>query len=73
LGEYDLKNNPRAAVAELRAAVYLNPESIAAQNAYVQALRASPRASAAITDHAGVLLRTGRGGTAPGAPQNRLR
>jgi hypothetical protein len=47
LGEYDLKNNPRAAVGELRAAVYLNPESIAAQNAYVQALRAVPQASAA--------------------------
>jgi hypothetical protein len=44
LGEYDLKNNPRAAIAELRAAVYLNPESIAAQNAYVQALRAAPHA-----------------------------
>ena len=43
LGEYDLKDNPRAAVGELRAAVYLNPESIAAQNAYVQALRATPR------------------------------
>ena len=64
LGEYDLKNNPRAAIAELRAAVYLNPESIAAQNAYVQALRApvprrgSPQASAAtsqtsLTGHTG--------------------
>jgi hypothetical protein len=49
LGEYDLKNNPQAAVAELRAAVYLNPESIAAQNAYVQALRAAPQASARTT------------------------
>ncbi len=46
LGEYDLKNDPRAAVAELRAAVYLNPESIAAQNAYVQALRATANAGA---------------------------
>ncbi len=44
LGEYDLKDNPRAALAELRAAVYLNPESIAAQNAYVQALRGAPHA-----------------------------
>ena len=43
LGEYDLKSNPQAAVGELRAAVYLNPESIAAQNAYVQALRTTPR------------------------------
>jgi len=47
LGEYDLKSYPRAAVGELRAAVYLNPESIAAQNAYVQALQAVPRATAA--------------------------
>ena len=45
LGEYDLADNPRAAVGELRAAVYLNPESIAAQNAYVQALRATSSAS----------------------------
>jgi len=78
LGEYDLKSNPRAAVAELRAAVYLNPESIAAQNAYVQALRASPRASAAtgqtsLTGHADVALRTGRAGAVRDAAQNRLR
>ncbi|HEY5286637.1 MAG TPA: O-antigen ligase family protein [Solirubrobacteraceae bacterium] len=46
LGEYDLASNPRAAVGELRAAVYLDPESIAAQNVYVQALRATPQASA---------------------------
>jgi tetratricopeptide (TPR) repeat protein len=45
LGEYDLTSNPRAAVGELRAAVYLNPESIPAQNAYVRALRAVPQAS----------------------------
>ncbi len=73
LGEYDLKSNPRAAIGELRAAVYLNPESIAAQNAYVQALRASPQASAANTDYAGVALRTGRTGIVRGAAQNRLR
>jgi len=78
LGEYDLKNNPRAAVAELRAAVYLNPESIAAQNAYVQALRASPRASAAksqtsLTGHAGVALPTDHTGIVREAAQNRLR
>ncbi len=78
LGEYDMKNNPRAAVGELRAAVYLNPESIAAQNAYVQALRASPQASAAngqasLTDHVGVALRKGRTDILRGAAQNRLR
>jgi len=40
LGEYDLTNDPAAAVDELRAAVYLDPESVTAQGAYVQALRA---------------------------------
>jgi hypothetical protein len=78
LGEYDLKNNPRAAVGELRAAVYLNPESIAAQNAYVQALRATPKASAATSQtsligHAGGVLRPGRTGIVRGGAQNRLR
>jgi hypothetical protein len=78
LGEYDLKNNPRAAAGELRAAVYLNPESIAAQNAYVQALRAFPQATAArsktsLTSHAGVALRTGHTGIVRVADQNRLR
>ncbi len=78
LGEYDLKNNPRAAVGELRAAVYLNPESIAAQNAYVQALRATPQASAAtsqtsLTGRAGVALRTRRRRILGGGVQNRLR
>jgi hypothetical protein len=61
LGEYDLSGNPRAAVDELAAAIYLNPESIAPQaiaagnpeaiaiqNDYVQALRvANAQASAA--------------------------
>jgi hypothetical protein len=47
LGEYDLRSDPQAAVGELRAAVYLNPESVAAQNAYVQALQAVPPATAA--------------------------
>jgi hypothetical protein len=53
LGEFDLTPNPRAAVHELEAAIYLNPESIsreaiaqgnpeaiAIQNDYVQAVRA---------------------------------
>jgi O-antigen ligase len=53
LGEYDLQTgNPRAALKELRATVYLNPEAVAPlsaiehdpallaiQNAYIQALR----------------------------------
>jgi hypothetical protein len=46
LGQYDMASNPRAAVGELRAAVYLDPESVAIQNAYVEALRAAPPASA---------------------------
>jgi hypothetical protein len=54
LGEYDLTRNPRAAVQELEAAIYLDPESVAPeaiaagnpgavaiQNDYVQALRAA--------------------------------
>jgi hypothetical protein len=56
LGEYDITRSPRAAVHELEAAIYLNPESVAPdaiagphanpeaisiQNAYVQALRAA--------------------------------
>jgi hypothetical protein len=45
LGEYDLANNPRAAMQELRAAVYLNPLSIATQNAYVRALEATGTAA----------------------------
>ncbi len=48
LGEYDLASNPRAALVEIRAAVYLNPESIPTQNAYVEALRAAPPAVAPV-------------------------
>jgi O-Antigen ligase len=61
LGEYDLTRRPRAALQELEAAIYLNPESvapeaiaasnpeaIAVQNDYVQAYRAaSAQATAA--------------------------
>jgi O-Antigen ligase len=59
LGRYDLPSNPRAALHELQAAIYLNPESISPeaiadqipesieiQNAYLQALRATTSASA---------------------------
>jgi Tfp pilus assembly protein PilF len=58
LGEYDLHTDPAAAVRELRAAVYLDPQSIATQNAYVEALRAAgpgaaARASAGTNRHAG--------------------
>jgi hypothetical protein len=60
LGQYDLAENPRAAEHELAAAIYLNPESvspeaiaqgnpeaIAIQNDYVQALRAAGKPSVA--------------------------
>lgn len=76
LGEYDLKSNPRAAVGELRAAVYLNPESIAAQNAYVQALQAVPQATAShrtsSATGAGIAGRTGPAGRAGLADQANL-
>jgi hypothetical protein len=44
LGQYDMTADPREAVNELRAAVYLDPLSIPIQNAYVEALRATPTA-----------------------------
>jgi O-Antigen ligase len=61
LGEYDLRTgNPKAALNELRAAVYLNPEAVAPlpvighdpgllaiQNAYLQAIRATMLAKTA--------------------------
>lgn len=59
LGEYDLTNDPRAAVQELRAAVYLNPLSIQTQNAYVRALQATNAATgsaAASTTRRGVAV-----------------
>jgi O-Antigen ligase len=60
LGEFDLQRDPHAAVHELEAAIYLNPESvnpeaiaqgnpeaISIQNDYVQALRAASAQEAA--------------------------
>jgi O-Antigen ligase len=62
LGRYDVESDPRAAVDELRAAIYLDPESISPeliaegrrtaieiQNDYIRALQAEARASAAQT------------------------
>jgi O-Antigen ligase len=62
LGEFDLPSNPKGALGELRAAIYLDPESISAeaianndptatalQNDYVRALRASTQVSAVPT------------------------
>lgn len=65
LGEYDLHTDPAAAVQELRAAVYLDPQSIATQNAYVEALRAAgPEAAASAGGGAG----TGGSSSASGSP-----
>jgi Flp pilus assembly protein TadD len=41
LGLYDRRRHPHAALKELRAAVYLDPQSIPTQNAYVEALRSA--------------------------------
>jgi hypothetical protein len=61
LGEYDLHANPNAAVQELRAAVYLDPQSIALQNAYVEALRAAgPSAIAAAEAGSGAATNSSR-------------
>jgi O-Antigen ligase len=57
LGEYDLTSDPKSALDELRAAIYLDPESIAGsgpaslaiQNDYAQALRAATAPPAPIT------------------------
>jgi tetratricopeptide (TPR) repeat protein len=61
LGRYDLASDPRSAVQELQAAIYLNPESIAPEalakerqaveihNDYIQALRATTQFSAPAT------------------------
>lgn len=47
LGEYDMSADPAAAVHELEAAVYLDPQSIPTQNVYVLALRAQAARQAA--------------------------
>lgn len=60
VGIYDLHRDPKAAVRELRAALYLNPQSITAQNEYVLALRAL-QTTPATTSQAGT------GGTSAGA------
>ncbi len=67
LGEYDLASDPRAAVGELRAAVYLNPESIPAQNAYVQALQATGSASTTARRASATVRATNRARGARGA------
>jgi hypothetical protein len=68
LGQYDLTTNPRAAVDELRAAVFLDPESIPIQNAYVQALRMAPGANAQNRLRRPLASRTRRAAGRPPAP-----
>ena len=73
LARFDLSSDPKSALAELQASIYLNPESIAAEaitppggqpeaieiyNDYIQALRASARAAA---------LKSAIGSRSPGA------
>jgi hypothetical protein len=53
LGEHDLQSDSHAALDELRAALYLNPESTPIQNAYVEALRATTPGSPSATPAAG--------------------
>ncbi len=72
LGEYDMTGNPHAAAQELRAAVYLNPESIPTQNAYVRALEAASLASTQLsTRHLVPPFGDTRSGTPGGARANR--
>jgi tetratricopeptide (TPR) repeat protein len=73
LGRYDVSRDPRAAVNELQAAIYLNPQSIAPEalakepqaveihNDYVQALRAAAQLPAPARSGTGRPGRAGRG------------
>ncbi len=47
LGRYELSRDPQAALRELRAALYLDPQSITVENEYVLALRATGQGAAA--------------------------
>jgi O-antigen ligase len=66
LGRYDLTSNPHAALKELQASIYLNPESIAPEaiaqgqreaievhNDYIQALRTSAQPTASLRSATG--------------------
>ncbi len=74
LGRMDLAGDPRAALGELRAAIYLDPQSISLQppvhqeaiqlyNEYVSALRAAAQPAAALT--------SGSAQRSPAAPASR--
>jgi hypothetical protein len=68
LGEYDLSGDPRSALNELRAAIYLDPESITGTDAesltiqgdYVQALRAASPPAAPVTPTSKLPVRPGK-------------
>jgi O-antigen ligase len=75
LGRYDVSSNPGAAVKELQAAIYLDPESIAPeaiadghreaieiQNDYIQALQASTQPPKALKSASGSPARAAAGG-----------
>ena len=79
LGRYDLSSNPRAAVKELQAAIYLNPESIAPEaiaagqreaieihNDYIQALTAATQPAAPLRSVTGSRSRAGAAGRLAG-------
>ena len=80
LARFDLSRNPQAALSELRATIYLNPESIAPENIappngqregieiyndYIQALRAT-QASRALKTATERRAAKGRGGRGAG-------
>ncbi len=86
LGQYDLAKDPATAVHELAAAIYLdpesvspealatgNPESIALQNDYVQALRASSAQAAAAKAAAQLKARRARAARRPSAARRAAR
>jgi tetratricopeptide (TPR) repeat protein len=84
LGLYEIHGNPHAALSDIEAAVYLDPQSVAPelisgprassrsieiQNAYIQALRASSPPAGAIKSASAPPARAG--GAAPRAPRQR--
>ena len=79
LGRYDIASDPQAAVKELQAAIYLDPESIAPEaiadgrreaieihNDYILALQASARPPAPLKSATGSRARAGGGGRPAG-------
>jgi hypothetical protein len=84
LGLYEMSSDPRAALSDLEAGIYLDPQSISPelitgprassrsieiQNAYIQALRASSPSPGVVKSASGSPARAG--GVAPLAPRRR--